>query len=145
MPRRTRRRSPSSSSDNEEPGSFTTQSNTTAIAVSTSAFQASTSVFQAPTPRMDPRQLDSALEALADRADELTDDENSALEVVEAYALHAESEVAQASALNAESEVAQASALNAESEVVQASASNAELLASAKDLLLQDDCVITGV
>ena len=133
MPRRNRRRSPSSSSDNEEPDSFTTQTNTSAIVVSTSAFQASTSACQAPTPRMYPRQLDSALEALADRVGELSDDEDPALEVVEAYASHAESEVVQASALNAESEV------------VQASASNAELLAPAKDLLLQDDCVITGV
>ena len=91
MPRRNRRRSPSSSSDGEAPNSFSTQpitstivDSTSALQDSTSALQASTSAFQAsaPAPRLDPRQLDSALEALADRADDLSDEEHSPVEVV---------------------------------------------------------------
>jgi hypothetical protein len=79
-PRRTRRRSPSSSSDGEALNSFSSQPITSAIVDSTSAFQVSA-------PRPDPRQLDSALEALADRADDLTDEDLSPAEVVEAPAI----------------------------------------------------------
>ena len=135
MPRRTRRRSPSSSSDGEALNSFSSQPIMSAVADSTSACQVSA-------PRLDPRQLDSALEALADRADDLTDEELSPAEVVEAYVSHAEFEVAEALAFRAESQVAEASAPRAESQVAEASASRAELAALASS---SADCVITGV
>ena len=111
--------------------SLSTQLNTGAAVAPTPA---STSAFQtlAPVSGPDPhRTLDSALQALADRAEDLSDDEGSPLEVVDAYAS------------NAEFEVAEASASNAGSEVVEAPASHAELPAQAEDLQPQNDCIIT--
>ena len=132
MPRR-RRPSPSSSSDDEVPNSFSTQLNTGAAVAPTPA---STLASQTLAPVSGPdshRNLDSVLQALADRAEDLSDEENSPLEVVEAYASHAELEVVEASASHAGSEV------------VEASASHAELPAQAEDLQPQDDCIVTGV
>jgi hypothetical protein len=155
MARRQKRPSPSSSSSDEGPVSLAQE----AAAQPTLTTYVQAAASQVPRQQIFPPQLDSALQALADRADEISDgevpevarvDTLGAGSTVEAHAFDAGIQDVEAPASDAGSKAVEAHASDAELRVATARASGtdaqvAEVDTSGAGSNSSSDCIITGV